>query len=217
MSTLDRVSTPDPYRRIAPVYDRLIEPMQSGVRRVARRVLPPQAGWRVLDVGCGTGAALAEYLEAGCTVTGVDVSRAMLDRAAARLGDGAELRLTDGGALPFEADSFDVTTTSMVLHEVPASEREPLVREMARVTRADGRLLLIDFRFGSLRGWRGPVLRGLTAAIERVVGHYSSYRSFKRSGGIPSLVTEAGLEVEREKIVAGGNLAIYVVEPVQAP
>jgi hypothetical protein len=30
-------------------------------------------------------------------------------------------------------------------------------------------------------------------------------------------VTEAGLEVEREKIVAGGNLAIYVVEPVQAP
>lgn len=205
--------TPDPYRRIAPVYDRLIDPMQVGVRRVAREVLPPQPGWRVLDVGCGTGATLAEYLEAGCMVTGVDVSLAMLDRARARLGDGAELRLTDGGTLPFESGSFELATTSMVLHEVPASERASLIREMARVAGTDGRLLLIDFRFGSLRGWRGPVLRGLTTAIERVVGHYSGYRSFKAAGGVPAIVTEAGLEVEREKIVAGGNLAIYVVGP----
>jgi ubiquinone/menaquinone biosynthesis C-methylase UbiE len=141
----------------------------------------------------------------------------MLDRAKSRLGDSARLHLTDGGALPFPSESIDLVTTSMVLHEVPAPERAPLLREMVRVTRREGRLLLIDFRFGSLRGWRGPLLRGLSGLIERVAGHYPGYRSFKKAGGIPALVTGAGLEIEREKIVAGGNLAIYVVTPAQEP
>lgn len=201
----------DPYRRLARVYDLLIEPMQAGVRRVALSVVPPQPTWRVLDVGCGTGTGMAPYVEAGCAVAGVDVSPAMLNRARARLGDAAELHLTDGGGLPFADGRFDLVTTSMVLHEVPEEARPGLLDEMARVARADGRLLLIDFRFGSLRGWKGPLFRMLSAVIERFSGHYSQFRSFKRSGGVPGVVSAAGLAIEREKIVAGGNVAIYVV------
>ena len=203
----------DPYRRIAGVYDRLIEPMQAGVRRVALDVVPPQPRWQVLDVGCGTGTGMAPYVEAGCTVIGVDVSDAMLERATARLGDRAEFHLTDGGALPFDGGRFDLITTSMVLHEVPAHARTDLVTEMARVAKPDGRLLFIDFRFGSLRGWKGPTFRALSVVIERLSGHYSGYRSFKTSGGVPAVVDEAGLNIDREKIVAGGNVAIYVVTP----
>ncbi|MDH3397985.1 MAG: class I SAM-dependent methyltransferase [Acidimicrobiia bacterium] len=203
----------DPYRRIAGVYDRLIEPMQAGVRRVALDVVPPQPRWQVLDVGCGTGTGMAPYVEAGCTVIGVDVSDAMLERATARLGDRAEFHLTDGGALPFDGGRFDLITTSMVLHEVPADARTDLVTEMARVAKPDGRLLFIDFRFGSLRGWKGPTFRALSVVIERLSGHYSGYRSFKTSGGVPAVVDEAGLNIDREKIVAGGNVAIYVVTP----
>ncbi|MDH3260667.1 MAG: class I SAM-dependent methyltransferase [Acidimicrobiia bacterium] len=203
----------DPYRRIAGVYDRLIEPMQAGVRRVALDVVPPQPRWQVLDVGCGTGTGMAPYVEAGCTVIGVDVSDAMLERATARLGDRAEFHLTDGGALPFDGGRFDLITTSMVLHEVPADARADLVTEMARVAKPDGRLLFIDFRFGSLRGWKGPTFRALSVVIERLSGHYSGYRSFKTSGGVPAVVDEAGLNIDREKIVAGGNVAIYVVTP----
>ncbi len=47
--------------------------------------------------------------------------------------------------------------------------------------------------------------------IERFSGHYSGYRSFKAVGGVPGLAEKAGLSVDREKIVAGGNVAIYVV------
>lgn len=154
---------------------------------------------------------MAPYVEAGCAVAGVDVSPAMLNRARARLGDAAELHLTDGGGLPFADGRFDLVTTSMVLHEVPEEARPGLLDEMARVARADGRLLLIDFRFGSLRGWKGPLFRMLSAVIERFSGHYSQFRSFKRSGGVPGVVSAAGLAIEREKIVAGGNVAIYVV------
>jgi ubiquinone/menaquinone biosynthesis C-methylase UbiE len=208
-----RVSVRDPYRHIAGIYDRLIEPLQAGVRRVAFDVIPPQAGWQVLDVGCGTGTGLARYLEAGCAAVGVDVSPAMLEQAAARLGDRAELRFTDGGALPFDAGRFDLVMTSMVLHEIAAESREALVMEMARVAKPDGKILITDFRFGSLRGWKGPTLRALNGAIERVGGHFSGYRSFKAAAGIPPLLDRAGLGIEREKIVAGGNLAIYVVAP----
>lgn len=75
-------------------------------------------------------------------------------------------------------------------------------------------MLLIDFRFGHLRGWKGPVLRSLSSIVERLSGHYSGYQSFKISGGVPELVSRAGLILLREKIVAGGNVAIYEVTPV---
>ena len=203
----------DPYRRIASVDDRLIEPMQAGVRRVALDVVPPQPEWQVLDVGCGTGTGMAAYVEAGCTVVGVDTSAAMLEKAAARLGDRAELHLTGGDILPLEDGRFDLVTTSMVLHGVPADDRMALVTEMARVAKPDGRLLFTDFRFGSLRGWKGPVLRAANEVIERFSGHFSEFRSFKASGGIPHVVGNAGLGIERAKIVAGGTLAIYEVAP----
>lgn len=207
------VTAIDPYRRVAGVYDRLIEPVQAGVRRVALDVVPPQPTWQVLDVGCGTGTGMTPYVEAGCTVTGVDVSAAMLQKARARLGDRAELHLTDGDTLPFEGGRFDLVTASMVFHEVPADARVALVTEMTRVAGSDSRLLITDFRFGSLRGWKGPTFRALSEVIERFSGHHSGYRSFKASNGIPGVVTEAGLAIEREKIVAGGNVAIYEVVP----
>lgn len=153
---------------------------------------------------------MVHYVEAGCTVVGVDVSASMLEKARARLGDRAELHLTEGGILPFDRGSFDLITTSMVLHEVPADARTALVTEMVRVVKLDSRLLFIDFRFGSLRGWKGPTFRALSTVIERFSGHYSGYRSFEVSGGVPSVVGEVGLGIEREKIVAGENVAIYV-------
>jgi ubiquinone/menaquinone biosynthesis C-methylase UbiE len=191
------VNAADPYRRIAGFYDRLIEPMQAGVRKVALGVVPPQADWMVLDVGCGTGTGLALYADAGCTVVGADVSAAMLERARARLPDGTALFRTDGDSLPFGDGAFDLVTTSMVLHEVPTHARAAFVTEMARVTKSDGRILLTDFRFDDLRGWKGLTFRAVSGLVERLSGHYSGYRSFKSSGGVLRVLTDAGLTVER--------------------
>ena len=208
------MAPPDPYRRIARFYDRLVEPMQAGVRKVALEALPPRPGWHVLDVGCGTGTGLLPYLEAGCHVSGTDVSTAMLEQASARLGEQAKLYLTTSGEpLPAEKNRFDLTVTTLVIHEVPIEARTEFLLEMARVTKPEGRMLVTDFRFGSLRGWRGPVLRTATGVMERLSGHYSGYRSFKATGGVPTVVDAAGLAVEREKIVAGGNMALYVIDP----
>jgi ubiquinone/menaquinone biosynthesis C-methylase UbiE len=206
------VGTRDPYRRIARLYDRIIEPMQAGVRQRALNLLPPEDGWQVLDVGCGTGTGMVPYLEAGCRVSGVDVSEAMLSRAASRLGHRADLHLTDGGSLPFPSDRFDLVTTSMVLHEIASPNRHAFVIEMARVAKPGGYLLFTDFHVGPLRG-KGFLIRVFAEVVERLSGHHSGFRSFNRSGGVPAIVQQAGLEVASEKIVAGGNLGVYVVKP----
>ena len=200
----------DPYRRLAGVYDRIVEPMQAGVRRIALDVIPPQRGWHVLDVGCGTGTGLLAYVDAGCVAAGVDVSPSMLERARARLGDRAELHLVDGDRLPFGDGTFDLVTTTMVLHEVGEQQRSRVVTEMARVLKDDGRALIVNFRFGSLRGWRGPTFKLVSIIVERLSGHYSGYRGFRAGGGIPGLLEEGALVMEREKITAGGNVAIYI-------
>jgi ubiquinone/menaquinone biosynthesis C-methylase UbiE len=135
----------------------------------------------------------------------------MLEKANERIGDRGDLRLGDGSTLPYPAGQFDLVTTSMVLHEVPEGEREAFLTEMARVAKSEGRLLITDFRFGSLRGWKGRVIRMVSNVIERISGHYSGYLSFKASGGVPGVVASAGLSIEHTKIVAGGNLAIWVI------
>ena len=137
----------------------------------------------------------------------------MLEQAQKRLGDAAELHLTDGAALPFSDGSFDLVMASMVLHEVPEDERIGFLTEMGRVAGSTGTVQIIDFRFGSLRGWRGPVLKVVNVAIERLSDHYDGYRSFRAGGGFPPLASAAALRVDREKVVAGGNVAVYLASP----
>ena len=65
--------------------------------------LAPQAGERILDVGCGDGVLTEDLVKAGATVVGVDLSEQLLAAARAR---GLDVRRADVRALPFEAE-FD--------------------------------------------------------------------------------------------------------------
>ena len=80
--------------------------------------MPTEPGWTVLDIGCGTGAALAEYAAAGCAVIGVDTSPAMIAAARQRLGPDADLRLAGGPRLPIEDGCADLVLISLVLHSI---------------------------------------------------------------------------------------------------
>lgn len=100
--------------------------------------------WVVGDIGCGTGevaASLAPFVEA---VIAVDGSSAMLDAARRRLGDApnVDLRRGDIESLPIDDAALDAATLILVLHHVAAPENA--VREVGRVLRPGGRLLIVD-------------------------------------------------------------------------
>jgi SAM-dependent methyltransferase len=99
------------YEALAPAYDTLTRGYDydrwlAEIERIART--QGLSGRRVLDVACGTGKSFLPLLRAGYDVTGCDISRAMLDRAAAK-APGIPLHEVDMRALP-EFGEFDLVT-----------------------------------------------------------------------------------------------------------
>jgi ubiquinone/menaquinone biosynthesis C-methylase UbiE len=105
--------------------------------------LGPEA--RVLDVGCGTGHLLAALRDRGerLSLTGVDISDAMLAEAAGRLGDHALLRRAPAERLPFGEGAFDAVVTASSLHYWRAPDRG--LAEIARVLAVGGVLVVTDW------------------------------------------------------------------------
>lgn len=117
---------------------------------------------RLLDLGCGRGAVLlaaAKLLPNG-RATGVDIWRAdqtdnspdntLGNAAIENVADRVEVHTAHIAELPFDDNSFDVITSSLVIHNLPdRTSREKAVAEAARVLRPGGRLVLVDIFFTS--------------------------------------------------------------------
>jgi ubiquinone/menaquinone biosynthesis C-methylase UbiE len=204
----------DPYRRTARFYDTVVEPPNVVLRRIGLEMCPPWEGMRVLEVGCGTGANLSLYENAGCDVFGIDLSPAMLKVASRKLSERADLRLADAAEMPYADDSFDLVTSFLTLHEMPAATRAAVMAEMVRVVNRRGRLLLIDYRSGPIRFPKGWLLKTLIVSIELAAGreHFRNYRDFLARQGLPGLISSHGLSVEIEKVVSAGNMHAYVAQ-----
>ena len=136
-------------------WERFAKKIDGGISRYLTRPLyarllelaAPRPGERLLDVGAGSGTLVAQALALGVDATGVDASEAMARVAVAKVPG----RFVLGGAerLPFAAHSFDVVTTSLSMHHWESAEDG--LREIARVLRPGGRLVLADVeRAGSL-------------------------------------------------------------------
>ncbi len=203
----------DAYRHVARWYDRVFGGMNAGLRGIGLKMFPPREGMQVLDAGCGTGIQLACYQQAGCRVTGIDVSPAMLQVARRRLGTRASLTAGDAARMPYPDHTFDLVLAATVLHEMPPRVRTAALREMKRVLRPGGRMLLIDFEAGRPRPVRGWVTRGVIAASEVAAGrsHHRNYHDFLARGGLPPLLDAQRLSIGQRKIVSGGAIGVYLL------
>lgn len=205
--------TNDAYGRIARFYDTLLEPVNAPLRAIGWKLHPTDASMTVLDVGCGTGAHLEIYADSGAECVGIDASPAMLEQASARLGDRAALELGDATALPHSDSAFDLVFTSLFLHQLEPDVRAAALSEMARVAKPGGRVLIVDYNSGTLKT-KGYLMRSVSTVAERIAGtdHYRNWRGFLRSGGVPAVAATAGLRTEREKVVSGGNMGLWLLE-----
>ena len=203
----------DPYKSIAGFYDRMFEPLNRGLRAIGMKMFPPKKEMHVLDVGCGTGIHLQLYQRAGCIVSGIDSSPSMLRVARNRLGEGANLYLGDASSMPYQDGKFDLVIMSTVLHEMPPRVRDAAVDESKRTCKQHGRILLIDFHPGPVRPFKGWINKGIIFVVELAAGrdHFRNYRDFISKDGLTGLVSSHKLSVDQKKIVAGGNIALYLL------
>jgi SAM-dependent methyltransferase len=120
-------------------------------------------GELVADVGCGNGAYLAELAGRGHAgpVLGLDLSPGML-RAAHDRAPGAGLAAADAAALPLPDGAADVALAMHMLYHVP--EPAAAVRELRRVTRPGGRVLVVLNGDDHLRELRDAVEESLPEA-----------------------------------------------------
>jgi len=203
----------DPYKKFAKLYDIFIGPLTSDLRAIGMKMFPPREGMAVLDVGCGTGIHLGLYQKAGCNVYGIDQSPSMLQVARNRLGESTNLYMGDASNMPYPDKEFDLIIFSTVLHEMPRAVRSAVINEAKRTLKEDGRILSIDFHPGPIRRFKGWRYKTIITFLEFTAGreHFKNYRSFIANKSLPALISTHGLSVDEEKIVGGGNIALFLL------
>jgi ubiquinone/menaquinone biosynthesis C-methylase UbiE len=146
---------PDPARYVRMMESRGQTPTQARLRRRFLRFCGITRGWRVLEVGCGSGVVtrdVAMLVGPRGRVTGVDKSRVLMAAARRRareerLDGRIDFRLGDAGALPLRSGRFDCALAVTVLLHV--ARPSAMLRELVRVTRPGGVVGLQDQDFGT--------------------------------------------------------------------
>ncbi len=142
------------YERIAPVYDLLDAVYEWSWKRQLRAELFRHARGRLLDVGVGTGCNIPFYPD-GADAVGIDISRLMLERAAKRakaLDRPVQLHRMILMDLSIHDHSFDTVVATFVLLCLPDDLQLAALRELRRICKPDGTLLLLDYRMSDQKG-----------------------------------------------------------------
>jgi demethylmenaquinone methyltransferase/2-methoxy-6-polyprenyl-1,4-benzoquinol methylase len=208
------------FDRIAGVYDRMNRVMTVGLdqqwRRRAADLSAVGPGDRALDVATGTGDLAVELAGRGASVTGLDFSEAMLVLAREKA---PAIDFVRGNALelPFQDGEFDAVTVGFGARNFADLERG--VREMARVTRVGGRVVILEIttpRKPPLAWFFRIWFDRLVPALGRFAGDTDAYRylpsSVRRFPGprdLGALLASAGLTDVRWVLTAGGIIAIH--------
>ena len=203
----------DPYQYTARWYDKVFEPINTGLRLLGLRMFLPKKGMSILDVGCGTGSYLDFYKRFQCNLFGIELSPAMLEIAKQRLGQQADLYHGSAADMPYPDESFDLIVSMLVLHELDHAVRLAVLSEIKRVMKPSGKLLLIDFNRGPMQGFEGWKTKTIITLSEIAAGrkHFKNYRHFMSINGLHNLIESAALTVEKQKIVGGGQLALMLM------
>ncbi len=174
------------YEKLAKVYDVIFGPTLHPGRLEAIEKMGIQAGDSVLEVGVGTGINLSLY-SSDCGVTGVDLSRSMLDKARERIYRkglrNCRVLEMDAAAMTFPDDNFDIVYAPYLISVVPDPVK--VAREMRRVCRPGGRIIILN-HFKSANA----VLSRIETAISPLTVHIG----FKSDLDLHGFLTQADLQ-----------------------
>jgi demethylmenaquinone methyltransferase/2-methoxy-6-polyprenyl-1,4-benzoquinol methylase len=225
----------DLFAGIASRYDFINDLQSFGLHRSWKRRLVrlanPKPGERALDVCCGTGDIAFSLARRGAEVTGLDFSEPMLEIARSKMADGrwqmaptpnSGLRTPnfiqgDAQQLPFAENSFDIVTVGYGLRNLASWETG--VREMHRVAKPRGRLLVLDFGKPDNALWRSiyfAYLKFLVPVFGRIFCRnaaayayiYESLQHYPAQRGVAEKMRELELKNVRVVNLLGGIMSI---------
>jgi len=145
-------------------------------RRAATEIIAPVPGMKILDLAAGPGSSSEPLHKAGATVFSTDFSEGMLAQGR-KSRPYLNFSKADALNLPFEADSFDLTTISFGLRNTV--DYAKALAEALRVTKVGGRIVVVEFSHPTWRPFRslylGYLMRALPAIARKTASNPDAY------------------------------------------
>lgn len=163
------------------------------LKQKAARFLDLKPPKKIIDVATGTGAQAYQLAKLGHDVIGIDLSPEMLEQATRKISTSLKLRFqqADGAKLPFRDNSFDASTISLGLHDMPYEIELLVLKEMKRVTKKYGPILIVEYNEP-----KKHLIARLTHLFILLYETPNYVPFIKR--GLENLLKEVGLKIDQE-------------------
>lgn len=186
-------------------------------RKSATAIIDPKPGMKILDLAAGTGSSSEPLFKAGAEVIPADFSEGML-RAGRKARPYLPFTNADALDLPFKDGEFDLVTISFGLRNT--ADIDKALREMLRVTRAGGRLVVVEFSAPVWRAFRLIYSNYLMRALPFIARIFSSnpqayiylaqsIRAWPDQAGLAKRIVEAGWTQVGWTNLTGGVVAVH--------
>jgi len=206
---------------VARRYDLTNDVLSLGQDRLWRRAVvdavEPRPGERVLDLAAGTGTSSQPFADRGAMVVPCDFSLGML-RVGKRQKPHLSFAAGDGTRLPFADGAFDAVTISFGLRNVV--HPDAALRELRRVTRDGGRLVVCEFSHPTFGPFRTvyleylmralpPIARAVSSSPDAYVYLAESIRAWPDQQRLAARIADAGWDQPRWRNLSGGIVALH--------
>jgi demethylmenaquinone methyltransferase/2-methoxy-6-polyprenyl-1,4-benzoquinol methylase len=186
-------------------------------RTLVLKAVDPKPGELVLDLAAGTGTSSQPFADAGATVIPCDFSQGML-KVGKHVKPALPFVAGDGTKLPFADATFDAVTISFGLRNIV--DHQAGLREMRRVTKPGGRLVVCEFSHPTYAPLRTVYIEYLMKALPRVARTVSSnpdayvylaesIRAWPDQAALGAKIMDAGWRNPRWRNLSGGIVALH--------
>ena len=187
-------------------------------RSAVTSIIAPKPGMKILDIAAGTGSSSRPLVDKGAEVTALDFSQGMIEQGRKQ---NKNINFVQGDALklPFEDNSFEVTTISFGLRNT--SNTEIALKEALRVTKDGGRILVAEFSHPVNPIFKKIYLNYLMKALPVIVKKISknpdayiylaeSIRAWPDQAELASIMRDCGFKSVAWQDLTFGIVAVHI-------
>jgi len=213
----------DEYKNSAKYYDFFIGPFLKNIRNEIIKSLKLEKKTNLIEIASGTGEQ-AIYFSKFCeNIIGIDISQSMINEAKKKLKKNNNLKVNficaDARKLPFNSETFDISTITLGLHEMDPKIRTEILNEMIRITKKNGKIIIADYIKTNNQNFKTKIIEKIIISIEKFAGekHYKNYKNFISKNYLENIYKNKmdSLTLISKKKALSNNLGIYKFKKIK--